>query len=235
MTSTPNPLGPSRYFPDPDEIENDYGIVALGLPLRREILVDAYSHGIFPWPHGRGAVPWCSPDPRAVLPLESPHWSRRLLRTVRSGKFEVSFNRDFAAVIRACATTGNRTNEMWITPAMRRAYINLHETGLAHSVETRLDGVLVGGTYGVAIRGLFAGESMFHLVTDASTVAIHHLCEHLRARGFSLFDIQMLTPHTARFGAVEISRAEYVRRLHAALKLKNVRFHDGPEPPAPPS
>lgn len=224
-TRRTNPFGPPRFFPDPLTVDDvsGIGVVAIGLPLHREVLRDAYTHGIFPWP-SCGFVPWCSPNPRTILPLDGAHWSRRLMRRVHSGRFEVTFDRAFDAVIEACATTGNRPNEMWITPEMRHAYIDLHESGIAHSVETWHDGRLVGGVYGVAIRGLFAGESMFYYETDASKVALYHLVEHLRFRGYGLFDIQMTTAHTARLGAREITKAEYIARLHDALRL-NISFN----------
>ena len=139
--------------------------------------------------------------------------TRRLWRTVQSGRFEVSIDRDFAQVIHACATAGDRRGNTWITPALLAAYCRLHDLGHAHSVEVWQDGRLVGGTYGVALRGLFAGESMFHRERDASKVALVHLMHHLGQRGYQLFDIQQLTPHTESLGAIEISRQEYLRRL----------------------
>ncbi len=228
MTHPPrNPFGPSRFFPDPLEYgePDETGLIAYGLPLRRDILIDAYSHGIFPWPGGRGKIPWCSPEPRAVLPLDGAHWSERLLRKIRTGKFDITIDTDFPAVIRACASVGDRPRQMWITPTMQRAYCDLHEAGVAHCIAVRRDGELVGGVYGVAIRGFFAGESMFHTVSDGSKIALYGLVAHLNAREFGLFDIQMLTPHMARLGAREIARTEYFARLHAALRIPTA-FHD---------
>lgn len=132
---------------------------------------------------------------------------------------------DFAAVIRGCATAGDRRGNTWLTPAMIAAYEQLHALGHAHSVEVWHDGQLAGGTYGVAIGGMFAGESMFHRERDASKVALVYLVAHLRTRGYALFDIQQLTPHTASLGAVEIVRDDYLTRVATALALP-VSFGD---------
>ncbi len=215
---------PSRFFPPPETADPD-GLVAVGGCLEPEWLLDAYRHGIFPWPV-TGEVDllaWWSLDPRAIVELHAYHVPQRLLRTCRSGKFEVTCDRDFEGVIRGCATAEGRCGRTWITPAMLRAYVRLHERGLAHSVEVWHKGLLAGGTYGVAIGGLFAAESMFHRVRDASKVAVVHLLGHLRARGYQLFDIQQLTTATAQFGAMEIPRAEYLDRLRTAVQ-KRVQF-----------
>jgi len=221
-------LPPSRFFP-PAETVDPEGLVGFGGKLSPEWLLDAYSHGFFPWPIAECGVPvaWWSPDPRAIIELDQFHASRRLRRTVRAGRFDVTFDQDFPAVIRGCATAEDRVGETWITPEMIDAYIRLWELGNAHSVEAWQQGRLVGGTYGVAIAGLFAAESKFYEVRDASKVALVHLVEHLRRRGYELLDIQQLTPHTARFGAIEIPRKEYLRRLAEALVLP-VTFSDAP-------
>jgi leucyl/phenylalanyl-tRNA--protein transferase len=129
-------------------------------------------------------------------------------------------------VIRGCATAKGRIGQTWLTPAMIAAYEELHRRGHAHSVEVWYDGKLAGGTYGIAIGGAFAAESMFHFITDASKVAVVRLVEHLRSRGYQLLDIQQLTPHTGRLGAVEISRAEYLRRLAGARDLPATFGHN---------
>jgi leucyl/phenylalanyl-tRNA--protein transferase len=191
------------------------GLVAVGGDLRPERLLGAYRYGVFPWYSEGEPVHWWSPNPRAILELDGLHVSRRLRRTVRSGRFRVSVNEDFAGVIRGCA---DRPGEgTWITGDMIAAYEELHRLGHAHSVEAWHQGRLAGGIYGVAVGGLFAGESMFTRVRDASKVALVHLVERLRQRGYCLFDIQMLTEHTARLGAIEIPRSEYLRRLGEAL------------------
>ena len=197
------------------------GLVGFGDRLSPEWLLDAYSHGIFPWLIGDADLPvaWWSPDPRAVIELDRFHVPRRLGRTVRGGRFEVTFDRDFAGVIRTCATAAGRVGETWITSEMIDAYIRLAELGHAHSVEVWQEGRLCGGTYGVAIAGLFAAESKFFRRRDASKVALVHLVEHLRRRGYVLLDIQQFTPHMAQFGAIEIPRRDYLSRLAQALAL----------------
>jgi leucyl/phenylalanyl-tRNA--protein transferase len=160
---------------------------------------------------------WWSPDPRAILPLEGMHISRRLQRRLRSGEFETTTDRDFAGVLAGCATSRGRQRGTWLTPDMRAAYLELHERGHAHSVEAWHAGQLVGGVYGVAIGGLFAAESMFYRLRDASKVALAMLVAHLRQRGYQLLDIQQWTPHTGRLGAVEIPRREYLDRLAAVV------------------
>jgi leucyl/phenylalanyl-tRNA--protein transferase len=204
---------PSRF--PPAERAESVGLVMIGGTLSPEWLLDAYRHGIFPWPiiSGCRQVQWWSPDPRAIFELDRFHVSRRLERTCRSGRFEVSCDRDFAGVIAGCATAGGRARMTWLTAEMIAAYRRLFELGHAHSIEIWRDGRLVGGTYGVAVGGLFAGESMFHLERDASKVALAHLLRHLRQRGYRLFDIQELSSHTASLGAIEIPRREYLRRL----------------------
>lgn len=207
-----------KYFPPPQLAEPE-GVVLFGGKLAPEWLLDAYSHGIFPWPifDGTDIMVWWSPDPRAIFELDGFYVSRRLARTCRSGAFQVTCDRDFRGVVEGCATADDRRNNTWITPAMTAAYVRLFELGHAHSIEVWQDGVLVGGTYGVAIGGLFAGESMFHRVSDASKVALVHLIAHLRARGYQLFDIQQKTSHTESLGAVEIPRDEYLLRLESAV------------------
>jgi leucyl/phenylalanyl-tRNA--protein transferase len=184
--------------------------------LTPELLVRAYASGVFPMADRRdGPIRWYAPDPRAVIPLDAFHVSRSLRRTMARGTFDVTVNMDFPAVMRACAGRA----ETWISDEIIRAYTELHDLGLAHSVETWRQGRLAGGVYGVALGGAFFGESMFSRETDASKVALVALVERLRARGFTLLDVQYQTPHLARFGAVEIPRRAYERRLAAALRL----------------
>jgi len=203
------------------------GLIGVGSELSPEWVLDAYAHGIFPWPVGELDEPmfWWSLDPRAILEFDALHVSRSLRRVLRSGRFEVTCDHDFAGVIRRCARGPGREGGTWITPRMIRAYTRLFELGHAHSVEVWHEGRLAGGVYGVAIAGLFAAESMFYRVRDASKVALVHLVEHLRRRGYRLLDIQQLSPHTARLGAVEISRGEYLGRLADALAVP-VTFGD---------
>ena len=210
----------SRYFIDPKHADEE-GLVHIGGKLTPDWLFDAYTHGIFPWPLSDSLLAWFSPDPRCILEFEQFHISRRLERTCKNGRFQITVDTDFAGVIRGCAKQRVKT---WITPAMIRAYTKLHHLGFAHSVETRLDNELVGGVYGVAIGGLFAAESMFFRHRDASKVALVALMRHLKERNYQLVDIQCKTEHTARFGAVEIPRLEYLCRLQSALRHTSKPF-----------
>ena len=202
-------------------------MLALGGELTPEWLLDAYAHGIFPWPFGNDSNPlaWWSPDPRGILELDGMHMSRRLRRTLRQGRFESTCDRAFREVMVACSIGPGRLGGTWVTPRMIRAYTELHRLGFAHSVEVWLEGQLVGGVYGVSIRGLFAAESKFYRERDASKVALAHLVAHLKRRGYSLLDLQMVTPHTGRLGAIEIPRDQYLERLADALE-QEVTFGD---------
>lgn len=189
------------------------------MPLTPEVLISAYACGIFPMDVD-GRIRWFSPDPRAIIPLEGFHASRTLMQTCRQGRFEIRINAAFEDVMRGCA---DRDEGTWICEEIVEAYVRLHELGLAHSVETWQDGELVGGLYGVALGGAFFGESMFSRRRDASKVALVALVKRLRSRGFALLDVQFITDHLARFGAVETPRDEYMRRLQSALQNR-VRF-----------
>lgn len=217
MTHRPAILGGALTFPDPETaLADPNGLLAIGGDLSIERLLLAYRSGIFPWTSDPPT--WWSPDPRGVLPLDALHVSRSLARTLRRAPFTVTRDRAFAAVVKACA--GTRRHGNWITPDIVRAYTRLHEAGHAHSVECWRGREMVGGIYGVALGGLFAGESMFHTADDASKVALVSLVEHLRAHSFVLFDIQMVTPTTRAFGAVEMPRRDYLESLRVAVKLK---------------
>jgi leucyl/phenylalanyl-tRNA--protein transferase len=210
---------PSPFFP-PAANSTPEGLVAIGGELEPEWLLDAYRHGIFPWPMDEEEqMLWWSPDPRAILPLAGMHRSRRLERTLRSQKFEVTCDQDFAAVIAGCATGPGREEGTWLSEEMIAAYCQLHTLGHAHSIEVWHEGKLAGGTYGVALGGLFAAESMFTRVRDASKVALAHLVAHLGARGYQLLDVQQWTPHTGSLGVIEIPRDEYLERLAVAVEL----------------
>jgi leucyl/phenylalanyl-tRNA--protein transferase len=182
----------------------------------------AYRRGIFPMSNPwTGEIDWYRPDPRTILPLDHFHISRSLAKTIRQGLFEVRVNTDFEGVMRGCAA--NREEGTWISESFIRVYGELHRQGKAHSVETWREGGLVGGTYGLALGGAFMAESMFHSETDASKVALAALVSRLNARGFQLLDVQYLTPHLARFGAVEIPYRDYYDRLKRALR-QNCHF-----------
>jgi leucyl/phenylalanyl-tRNA--protein transferase len=163
-----------------------------------------------------GQIRWYSPDPRGIIRLEQFHVPKRLARTIRSGTFEITADRAFSDVIRACAD--DREDGTWINDEIVETYIALHARGFAHSIEVWSEGRLAGGLYGVSLRAAFFGESMFHVMTNASKVALVSLVERLRSRGFRLLDVQWTTLHLERFGAEEISRAGYLRLLKKALE-----------------
>jgi leucyl/phenylalanyl-tRNA--protein transferase len=202
------------------------GLVGVGGSLDVHTLLRAYSEGVFPWFNPGDPILWWSPDPRAIFELESFKPSKRLSRTIRSGKFRTTTNVCFPQVMFACGET--RKDNTWISPEMVEAYTRLHALGFAHSVEVWQGADLVGGIYGVALWGLFAGESMFHTVTDASKVALVALVERLKHFGFVLFDTQIINDHTESMGAIEIPRQEYLSRLRHALELPKRMFHDLP-------
>jgi leucyl/phenylalanyl-tRNA--protein transferase len=187
-----------------------------------DLLLTAYASGWFPMAVDGGDVRWFSPDPRGIIPLDGFHVSRRLARVCRSGTFRIEINRDFGAVIRACASAVRDPDETgsWISEEIVESYVALHHQGAAHSVEAWMGQRLVGGLYGVALGGAFFGESMFHRETDASKVALVALVERLKARGYVLLDTQWSTPHLEQFGALEIPRREYLRRLERSLRLQ---------------
>lgn len=208
--------GRSR-FPDPRTAPTD-GPLAVGGDLDPGTLLDAYRHGIFPWPAADdpATVWWWSPDPRAVFPDARIHVSRSLRRRLRSGRWRTTVDADFGAVVAACA---DRPGEgTWITDAMAVAYRRLHALGHAHSVEVwDAGGALVGGVYGVAVGAAFCGESMFHRRTDASKVALAALSERLIERGFALLDAQLPTAHLTSLGAVALRRVEFLQLLEGAV------------------
>ena len=184
------------------------------------LLVAAYASGWFPMA-SEGEIRWYSPDPRGILPLDAVHIPRRLARVMRAGRFRIEVDRAFGDVMRACAADERDREDpgTWIDDEIIESYTALHEAGIAHSVEAWIDDRLVGGLYGVALRGAFFGESMFHHETDASKVALVALVERLRSRGYRLLDTQWVTPHLEQFGAVEIPREDYLRRLEQSLTL----------------
>ena len=208
-------LRPSRWrFPDP-ATAGEEGLVGIGADLEPATLLDAYRRGIFPWPHPGAPLPWFSPDPRGVIPLDGLVVSRSLRARLRRSGWETTVDRAFAAVVAGCADRPGalRDGGTWITPPMRAAYLRLHDLGLAHSLEVWADGGLVGGLYGVGVGGVFTGESMFHLATDASKVALVDLVARLVEAGGRLIDVQMVTPHLASLGARDLPRADFLDLL----------------------
>lgn len=199
----------------------DSDVVAWGGEITVSNLVHAYGRGIFPWPFDPDApVPWCSPDPRAVLVFEKMHFSKSLRRTLRTHSYRLSIDEAFEEVVRSCARIQRRPElGTWIFPDMIRGYRDLHEAGHAHSVEVWDGEDLVGGLYGVCVKGVFSGESMFHRRSDTSKLAVCYLVEHLKAAGLGWLDIQQLSPHFERFGAFEISREDYLTLLRVTQEL----------------
>jgi leucyl/phenylalanyl-tRNA--protein transferase len=184
-------------------------------------LVRAYTEGVFPMAMEGGEIGWFSPDPRGIIPLDAFHAPARLRRVVRQGRFRISIDTAFEAVMRACA---RRPGEgTWISEEIVASYVGLWRSGQAHSIEAWQGDELVGGLYGVHLGAAFFGESMFHRVTDASKVSLVALVDRLNQQGFGLLDIQWVTPHLATFGAIEISRDEYLAKLKAAL-ARDARF-----------
>jgi leucyl/phenylalanyl-tRNA--protein transferase len=215
--------GPSGWkFPPVDLADPESGLLGVGADLAPATLLDAYRHAIFPMPVAkRGPVGWWSPNPRGILPITTARVSRSLARTRR--RFEIRVNTAFDEVVLACADPTRPHG--WITAGMRRAYRQLHDLGWAHSVEAFAldDGQLAGGVFGIAIGGLFAGESMFHRRTDGSKAALLGLCDLLAAADGPaeqrLLDVQWTTPHLVSLGAVDVSREAYVELLAIALSL----------------
>ncbi len=203
-------------LPDPRLVQED--LIAVGGEMTVSRLAEAYRAGIFPWTSG--PVTWWSPDPRAVLELERIHVPRRLRAQVRNHPYRVTFDAAFAAVMEACASAPREGDTSWITEEFLDAYQALHRAGMAHSIELWRGDRLVAGVYGVAMGGLFAGESMFHRETNASKIALVLLQQRLREWGFTLFDTQVVTPVTESLGARSISRGEYLERLRLALRVQ---------------
>lgn len=204
-------------FPDPRTVRGD--IVAFGNDLRVEVLRDAYRHGIFPWPHDDLPMPWFSPRRRAVLVFDELHVGRSLQKAARKSSFTFSIDRAFSNVIAACAEAPRPDQDgTWIEPAIVEAYTALHRAGDAHSVEVWDGKDLVGGVYGVDSGGVFTGESMFYRKPNGSKLALLHLIEHLRERGATWLDCQVMTPHMEALGARLITRARFLDMLEAAQK-----------------
>ena len=192
------------------------------IPLDPETLLSAYSQGAFPMTDRDGQTRWYTADPRGVLPLDSFHIPKSLAQIVRQKKFEIRINHDFRATMRACMTCPR--DGSWISEELLAAYCKLHELNHAHSVESWRDGKLTGGLYGVTLGGAFFGESMFHNERDASKVALVHLVDRLRERGFTLLDAQAQTSHLAQFGCVQIPARQYLSKLREAL-VRRCEFH----------
>jgi leucyl/phenylalanyl-tRNA---protein transferase len=197
--------------------------------LTPELILRAYAAGVFPMAESADSeeIFWLDPEQRAILPLQNFHLPHRLKRTLRAETFEVACDRAFPDVIQRCAEATTVRPSTWINPELQKIYSALHSRGYAHSVESWCQGQLMGGLYGVALGGAFFGESMFSRATDASKVALAHLVARLKLGGFTLLDIQFVTPHLKQFGATTISRAAYHGALAAAL-TRNGSWPKGP-------
>jgi leucyl/phenylalanyl-tRNA---protein transferase len=215
--SDPDDEDDSAEAPDPPN-----GLVAVGGTLDPDIVLRAYRSGVFPWSSDPVITWWC-PEPRAIFDLETFQANRSLRKAIRRNGWSYTVDRSFQEVMRGCAEPTPDRPSTWITDDFFATYAELNRRGFAHSLEVWEGSELVGGLYGVTIGGFFGGESMFRRRTDASKAAVTFLVEHLRARGFTVLDAQVPTPHLARLGAVEISRAEYLKRLRESLRLP-VRF-----------
>ncbi|MEO7726636.1 MAG: leucyl/phenylalanyl-tRNA--protein transferase [Burkholderiales bacterium] len=199
------------------------GLIAAGGELSAERLIDAYSHGIFPWFNPGQPILWWSPDPRMVLVPQEIKITRSLDKILRNREYAVRADTSFRAVMAACAAPRDGQDGTWISPDMIAAYCELHELGIAHSVETWIDGELAGGLYGVALGRMFYGESMFTRARDASKIALAHLARQLARWGFGMIDCQMHTAHLAAMGARDIPRADFMRRLQELVNYPDVR------------
>jgi leucyl/phenylalanyl-tRNA---protein transferase len=205
---------PSPEEPLPSINEN---LVDIGGELNVTTLLAGYRSGAFPWTVN--PVTWWSPDPRAVIPFDTFHPSRSLLKILRKRPFQVTVNRAFGQVISECANLAPNRKTTWITPEFISAYSEMHAAGYAHSLEIWQENALVGGIYGVALGGYFAGESMFHRVSNASKAALYYLVQHLRARRFTLLDVQMPTQITLQMGASLLPRRDFLRQLRLAQAI----------------
>jgi leucyl/phenylalanyl-tRNA--protein transferase len=198
-------------------------------PLTSDLLLRAYAMGVFPMARSRHdpRLYWIDPEERGILPLHAFHISNSLKKTLRRDRFEVTWDTAFADVMQGCAEPAAGRDDTWINDDIVRLFTELHQIGLAHSVEVRVDGRLVGGIYGLGMGAAFFGESMFSRVTDASKVALVYLVARLRKSGFMLLDTQFVTPHLQRFGAVEIPRLDFLQLLTRALDVPAL-LHCGP-------
>ncbi len=210
-------------FPDPNLAEGD-GLLAVGGDLSQERLIQAYANGIFPWYSEGEPILWWSPDPRMVLFPGNFKLSKSLKQNIRNKGFKVCFDRDCKSVINKCAIARRKEGDgTWITKEMQEAYIKLHDTGVAHSVETYIDDRLVGGLYGISLGKAFFGESMFHLERDASKIALYSLVARMNEWGFRFIDVQQETDHLKSLGAENIPRTEFLELLKGALKFSTLK------------
>ncbi len=214
QTPSPVDVGPTQWdFPDPAKKTKRNGLLATGADLEPSTLIYAYRNGIFPWPHDDANLPWFSPNPRGILPLDRFKKSKSLRQRMQRCGWTATVDHDFAGVIERCSVR-NDGEGTWINDSMRDAYSALHKLGWAHSVEIWNDDELVGGCYGLLLGGVFTGESMFHRAADASKIALFELCARLHVAGAGLIDVQMVTDHLSTLGAIAIHRNLFLELLH---------------------
>ncbi|MEA3465823.1 MAG: leucyl/phenylalanyl-tRNA--protein transferase [Thermodesulfobacteriota bacterium] len=208
-------------FPAPS-LADDNGLLAVGGDLCHQRLLLAYSCGIFPWNHPDDPLLWWSPNPRCVLRPNELHISRTMAKKIRQGNFTITFDHDFSSCIEQCANADQRSDGTWVSSDIIEGYTTLHQMGYAHSVECWQDGKLTGGLYGLAIGHCFCGESMFHTQRDASKLAFIALAKHLQQLNYQLIDCQLPTEHLHSLGAYDVSRDDFLHRLHRCnIKVDN--------------
>ena len=215
-----------KLFSDPEQAPDD-GLVAMGDEMSVDILLEAYSFGIFPWPHDEAPVLWFSPNPRGVLDFDAFRISRSFQKFLRQTDFKITFNKNFPEVINACCHQRRPGQSgSWITSHLLKHYLEFHKAGYAHSVECwSSEGELVGGLYGVYVAGVFSGESMFFKRSNASKLCLYRLIEFLKEQGLSWMDIQMVTDNLEQLGGKYVSRKEFLKRLEAAKeRAKPLQF-----------
>lgn len=217
-TNGQDSMSTNLRFPAPEKALTDpNGLLAIGGDLSANRLFTAYSQGIFPWFSEGDPIMWWSPDPRAVIPINDIGINRTLKKILKRQNFQVTLNHAFDRVIGFCADAPFRNEETWILDEMQSAYTNLHQQGVAHSVEVWFDGELVGGLYGVAINGFFSGESMFYTQSNASKIALVYLAQLLKSIGIAFIDCQLINPFLASMGCIEISRTLFIKNQKVAI------------------
>ncbi|GAB3292969.1 leucyl/phenylalanyl-tRNA--protein transferase [Pseudidiomarina andamanensis] len=216
----------SVWFPSPEfALREPDGLLAFGGDLSPERLIEAYNHGIFPWYSSEDPILWWSPNPRTIFTAESLHVSRSMKRFLKHTDFQVTLNNAFNEVIKACADVHEQANRgVWIHPEMQAAYNVLHQLGHAHSVEVWHDSQLVGGLYGIGVGNIFCAESMFHTQTNASKAALLIFAQEFFDAGGELIDAQIRNEHTASLGAHDISRQQYLHKLHTQKNTLRTNF-----------
>jgi len=216
-------LSDEIIFPDP-ELANDIGLLAVGGDLSLKRLLLAYSQGIFPWYSEEDPIMWWSPNPRMVLFPEKLKLSKSLQQTIKNKEYEVKFDTNFKEVIENCSKSVRKDQKgTWITPEMKNAYLDLHESGFAHSVETYYNGKLAGGLYGISLGRAFFGESMFYRERDASKIALYHLVQKTKEWDFHFIDTQVETQHLKSLGAINMNRTKFLSLLKKSLNYSTIK------------